>query len=133
MSDSRLFMGFPQDALDFLAELKPNNNKAWFEVNKPRYRSSIVEPAIAFVTDLGERLKTIAHAIVYDTRTNGSGSLMRVYRDTRFSKDKTPYKTNIGMAFWEGPNAKMGNPSFFVHIEPDFAVFFFSSFCRSHR
>jgi uncharacterized protein (TIGR02453 family) len=122
MSDSRLFTGFPQDALDFLAELKANNNKAWFEANKTRYRSAIVEPAVAFVADLGERLKTIAPSLIYDTRANGGGSLMRIYRDVRFSKDKTPYETNIGIAFWEGPHSKMGNPGFFVHIEPDYAV-----------
>ena len=75
------FDGFPQAGLTFLAELEVNNQKAWFERNKSRYQQDLLEPAQRFVAVMGEALKTIAPEIQYDTRTNGSGSLMRIYRD----------------------------------------------------
>lgn len=106
------FTGFSQKALDFLHDLANNNNKAWFDEHKQIYEQEILAPAPAFVAALGERLKTISPAIEYDTHSNGSGSMMRIYRDTRFSDDKTPYKTNVAFAFWEGPRKKMENPSF---------------------
>lgn len=106
------FTGFSQQALDFLNELANNNNKAWFDEHKQIYEQEILAPAPAFVAALGERLKAISPDIEYDTRSNGSGSMMRIYRDTRFSDDKTPYKTNVAFAFWQGPRKKMENPSF---------------------
>jgi len=107
------FPGFPRDTLKFLYELSQNNNKSWFDANKERYRENILAYAPAFVASLGQRLQSdISPAIVYDTRTNGAGSMMRIYRDVRFSRDKTPYKTNIAFVFWEGPRKKMENPSF---------------------
>lgn len=107
------FDGFPPEALEFLYELTQNNNKAWFDANKERYKRTIVAYAPAFAAALGERLKSgVSPDIVYDVRTNGAGSMMRIYRDTRFSKDKTPYKTNVAFLFWEGARKKMENPSF---------------------
>ena len=111
--DITQFEGFPRDTLVFLNELSENNDKTWFDANKDRYRANVIANAPAFVATLGERLQAgISPGIVYDTRTNGAGSMMRIYRDTRFSKDKTPYKTNIAFAFWEGQRKKMENPSF---------------------
>ncbi|MFN2202507.1 MAG: DUF2461 domain-containing protein [Caldilineaceae bacterium] len=111
--DSQRFSGFPEDVLDFLDELSKNNNKEWFDANKQRYTEGVIANVPAFVTALGERLQAeISPRITYDTRTNGAGSMMRIYRDTRFSKDKTPYKTNVAFAFWEGPRKKMENSSF---------------------
>ena len=118
------FSGFPQEGLQFLADLAANNNRDWFEVHKVDYRTHLLEPAQAFVAALGQRLQTLSPHIVYDTRTNGGGSLMRIYRDTRFSKDKTPYKTHLLMAFWEGAGKKMENPGFFIDVEPSGAVVF---------
>ncbi len=107
------FTGFPMDVVDFLHELAQNNDRTWFEANKHRYSEGVIANVPAFVEALGSRLQTeISQGIIYDTRTNGAGSMMRIYRDTRFSKDKTPYKTNIAFAFWEGPRKKMENPSF---------------------
>jgi uncharacterized protein (TIGR02453 family) len=111
--DSQPFSGFPIDALRFLHELSENNDKTWFEANKERYTTGIVAHAPAFVVALGERLRAeISPGITYDTRTNGAGSMMRIYRDTRFSRDKAPYKTNVAFVFWEGPRKKMENSSF---------------------
>lgn len=112
MSDLQNFQGFSQAALDFLNELEINNNRDWFEAHKEIYQNEIVAPAPAFVAALGERLRTISPAVEYDARTSGAGSMMRIYRDTRFSKDKTPYKTNVAFVFWEGPLKKMENPAF---------------------
>jgi uncharacterized protein (TIGR02453 family) len=111
--ESQSFKGFPADVLEFLRELSENNNKAWFDANKQRYTEGVIANVPAFVTALGEQLQAeISPRIFYDVRTNGAGSMMRIYRDTRFSKDKTPYKTNIAFAFWEGPRKKMENSSF---------------------
>ena len=89
------FEGFPADTLDFLNELSENNDKTWFDANKDRYRANVIANAPAFVATLGERLQAgISPGIVYDTRTNGAGSMMRIYRDTRFSKDVTQPATS---------------------------------------
>jgi uncharacterized protein (DUF2461 family) len=84
------FEGFPADTLAFLSELSENNEKTWFDANKQRYRNDVIANVPAFVATLGERLQDgISPGIVYDTRTNGAGSMMRIYRDTRFSKPAT--------------------------------------------
>lgn len=111
------FNGFPQEGLDFLCDLGKNNNKTWFNAHKGDYEKFLLEPAKEFVVALGERLQSIAPNIQYDTRTNGQGTLMRIYRDTRFSKDKTPYKTAIAGVFWQGAGKKMQNPGFGFHME----------------
>ena len=112
------FSGFPEAGLQFLADLANNNERPWFEENKSIYKQELLQPAVAFVEALGERLREIAPKVRYDTRTNGSGSLLRIYRDTRFSKDKTPYKTNISGMFWEGAGKKMAHPGFGFQLEP---------------
>jgi uncharacterized protein (TIGR02453 family) len=112
MSDIPPFAGFSPEGLRFLQELADNNDKAWFDAHKAIYQQELLLPAQALVAALGQRLQEISPKITYDTRTNGAGSLMRIYRDTRFSQDKSPYKTNIAMVFWEGPRKKMENPSF---------------------
>lgn len=106
------FTGFPGAGLQFLQDLGHNNNKQWFEANKQIYQNKLLAPAQAFVLLLGEKLQSISPGIRYDTSTNGSGTLMRIYRDTRFSKDKTPYKTNISGLFWEGAGKKTEHPAF---------------------
>ena len=106
------FTGFSRESIQFLLDLEKNNNKEWFEAHKEIYRKDLVPSAQALVAELGARLQEISPGITFDTRTNGAGSLMRIYRDVRFSKDKTPYKTNIGMLFWEGKRKKSENPTF---------------------
>jgi len=110
---SKTFSGFPEEGLQFLTDLGQNNDRDWFDARKQTYTDTIVSPALAFVEALGERLQIISPHIQYDTRTNGAGSLMRIYRDTRFSADKRPYKTWVGIRFWEGGRkARQGdNPS----------------------
>jgi len=112
------FAGFPREGLTFLADLAENNDRDWFKPRKDTYTRLLVEPAQDFISALGRRLKSISEGIRYDTAANGRGSLMRVYRDIRFSKDKSPYKTNVGIIFWEGEGAKTERPGYYVHITP---------------
>ena len=112
------FDGFPKDALAFLTEVADNNNKAWFDANKPRFKSQVQAPSQAMVVALGEQLDAVIPNIRYDTKLTGSGSIMRIYRDTRFSKDKTPYKTNVGIVWWQGEGKKLVNPGFYFHLSP---------------
>lgn len=118
MGEIQAFAGFPEEGMRFLDDLKANNNRQWFNERKEVYRIQLLEPAQAFVVALGERLQEISPHIVFDPRTSGSGSIFRIYRDTRFSKDKSPYKTHLGILFWEGSGKKMENPGFYIHLEP---------------
>ena len=118
MTDTATFTGFPPEALKFLADIKENNNKEWFEANKPIYQDFLVAPAVDFVAAMGSRLQDLSPDINFDMRTNGSGSLMRFYRDTRFSKDKSPYKTAIAGMFWQGAKKK-GSPGYGFHLQSD--------------
>jgi len=118
------FTGFPQQGSKFLADLAENNDRDWFNENKQVYLDSIVAPAVAFTETLGDRLQFISAHLQYDTRTNGQGSLMRIYRDVRFSKDKSPYKTWVGIRFWEGAGKKTECPGFFLWIESAAAGFY---------
>jgi len=101
----------------FLKEVQQNNDRVWWEKNKDRYIEVIREPAKVFIEDFGSRLQAISEHFVADTRTNG-GSLMRPYRDTRFSADKTPYKTNVGIQFRHEMGKDVHAPGFYIHLEP---------------
>ena len=113
------FEGFSQEMVRFYTELQKNNNKGWFEDNKPLYKEKVIKPAVAYVEAMGEKLRGIAPEVVADTRTNGSGAVFRIYRDTRFSKDKTPYKTFLGIFLWEGKKKKMENSGFYFQFTPE--------------
>ncbi|MCB9547615.1 MAG: DUF2461 domain-containing protein [Myxococcales bacterium] len=109
------FAGFPPDLFDFLAELSMNNNREWFEANKARYEASVREPARAFIRAMAPRLSRMSDHFVADDRKVG-GSLMRVYRDTRFSHDKTPYKTNVGIQFRHVVGKDVHAPGLYLHL-----------------
>ena len=108
---------FDPELFDFLRELKANNNREWFTANKARYEAQVLEPALAFIEDFSYRLQEISPHIRADPRKNG-GSLFRIYRDTRFSKDKTPYKTNTGMHFRHARAKDAHAPGFYLHLAP---------------
>ena len=109
--------GFPDEGLAFLKALEKNNNRSWFQENKMDYEKFLVNPALAFIVEFGEQLKLLSPGFNYDTRTSGSGSLMRIYRDIRFSKDKSPYHTYLRIRFWEGPGKAKDNPGVFLWID----------------
>lgn len=109
---------FSPDFFRFLRELARNNNRPWFAKNKLRYERSVQQPCLRFIRDAGPALKSISPNLVADPRPYG-GSLFRIYRDIRFSKDKSPYKTNIAMDFWHKKMSKGGqSPGLYLHIAP---------------
>jgi uncharacterized protein (TIGR02453 family) len=109
---------FSQATLTFLDELAANNDRTWFEANKSRYESQVREPALDFIEAMGAQLSSFAPHFRADPRKIG-GSLMRVYRDTRFSRDKTPYKTNVGIQFRHELGKDVHAPGFYLHISTD--------------
>lgn len=108
---------FTPAVFTFLRELEQNNEKPWWEENKDRYLAVIRTPALEFIDAFAHHLERISPHFTADSRTVG-GSLMRPYRDTRFSKDKTPYKTNIGIQFRHELGKDVHAPGFYLHIEP---------------
>lgn len=110
------FSGFPKQCVSFFQELDQNNNKEWFDLHRQDYEDFVQTPAKEFVLALGERLRKIRPEIQADPRVNKS--LFRINRDVRFSKDKSPYKTNMGLWFWEGMGKRMECPGFYFHFEP---------------
>ena len=111
------FQGFEPSIFQFLEQLSDNNNRTWFQANKWRYESEVLEPSLAFIRAFAPKLKKISpHFVASDRRVGGS--LMRIYRDTRFAKDKTPYKTNVGIQFRHESGKDVHAPGFYVHIAP---------------
>jgi uncharacterized protein (TIGR02453 family) len=109
---------FSKGTLDFLDELAANNDRPWFEVNKHRYEALVREPALDFIAAMGPELEKFAPHFRAEPRKMG-GSLMRVFRDTRFARDKTPYKTNIGIQFRHELGKDVHAPGFYLHIATD--------------
>ena len=109
---------FPEDAVKFLAKLKRNNNRNWFESHKEEFIASVLEPAQEFVLVLGEMLRAVAPGIIAIPKTDKS--IFRLHRDVRFSKNKSPYKTNLGIIWWEGDRKKMECSGFYFHVEPEY-------------
>jgi uncharacterized protein (TIGR02453 family) len=111
------FDKFQPAFFEFLEQLADNNNRPWFQENKGRYEQEVLEPALAFIRAFGPKLKRISpHFTASDRRVGGS--LMRVYRDTRFAKDGAPYKTNAGIQFRHEQGRDVHAPGFYVHIAP---------------
>lgn len=108
---------FYPTTLAFLRELEANNNREWFKEHKSRYEEDVLDVALRFIQSMQDPLAEIAPRFVA-LPTRVGGSLMRVYRDTRFSKDKTPYKTNIGVQFRHEQAKDVHAPGYYVHIAP---------------
>jgi uncharacterized protein (TIGR02453 family) len=118
MSETVQFEGFPGEGLQFLEDLKQNNNREWFQAHKALYTEYVLRPAQDFVVAFGEALQGISEGIAYGNQASGSGSILRIYRDLRFSKDKRPYNTHMRLFFWEGSRKKMENPGYYLRIDP---------------
>ena len=116
MSIKSEFSGFPKECVSFYTELSRNNNKTWFAEHKADFETYVMAPARDFVFEMGRRLEAIAPKIIADPRLDKS--IFRLYRDTRFSKNKEPYKNHLGIFFWEGTRPKMECPGFYFHLEP---------------
>jgi len=109
---------FSPDVFTFLRQLKRHNDRDWFARNKARYQTSIVEPALSFIRDFSPQLEKISPFFVADARPT-RGSLFRIYRDTRFSNDKRPFKTHVGIHFSHSSGKDAHAPVFYLHLEPD--------------
>jgi len=108
---------FTPATFTFLRQLARNNKREWFEANRPRYESEVRQPALRFIEAAGPHLRKISREIVADPRPQG-GSLMRIYRDIRFSRDKSPYKTNLGISFGHRKSRETAAPGYYVHVAP---------------
>lgn len=109
---------FTPKTFAFLKDLAANNEREWFADNKSRYEADVREPALVFIEDFAAKLLKISPHFSADPRRQG-GSLFRLHRDTRFSKDKTPYKTYTGMQFRHvATKDDVHAPGFYLHIEP---------------
>ena len=114
---SEQFFGFPKQTLKFLAALEANNDREWFKAHREAYEQWVLSPARAYTTAMGERLHETfpeVHAIPMVDK-----SIFRMHRDTRFSPDKRPFKTHIGIFLWEGDDDKLECPGFYLHLEKD--------------
>lgn len=89
---------FTKQTFTFLSSLAENNAREWFTAHQQEYEDFVREPALDFISDMSDEMPAISRHFLAQSKKVG-GSLMRIYRDTRFSKDKTPYKTNIGIQF----------------------------------
>ena len=97
-----------KEVLSFFKKLEKNNNREWFELNKPKFKRIEAE-----VKHFGQQLKEALEATEHIDRVK----LFRVYRDVRFSKDKTPYKTHFGISMHrEKPRYRGG---YYVHLKPN--------------
>jgi uncharacterized protein (TIGR02453 family) len=108
---------FTEETFRFLRDLARNNEREWFRANKARYEQSVRDPAIRFILDFAPHLKEISPHFKADPRANG-GSLFRIYRDTRFSRDKSPFKTHTGIQFRHDQAKDAHAPGFYLHLEP---------------
>ena len=119
---STSFPGFSQSFFTFFTNLAANNNRPWFNENKERYRQDVVAPISDFIEAMAPRLKKISPHYVADPRPNG-GSMFRIYKDVRFSKDKKPYKEHGACQFRHTLGKDAHAPGFYVHLEPGKVIF----------
>lgn len=108
---------FTAELLRFLTELKHNNQREWFQANKARYEREVRDPALRFIEAFAPALAAISPHFEANSKPTG-GSLFRIYRDTRFSADKSPYKTHIGVHFRHASGHDVHTPGFYLHLEP---------------
>src|SRR5271170_2375848 len=94
MQNAATFQGFSKDTVGFLKDLARNNNTQWFHANRERYEETVKKPSLGFLGALIYGLKKILPEVK-------DGKVMRINRDIRFSKDKSPYKTHIALMLWD--------------------------------
>lgn len=108
---------FTPHLFEFLLDLRVNNNREWFGDNKDRYERHVKGPLLGFIEDFAPRLHSISAHFVADPRANG-GSMFRIYRDVRFSRDKSPYKTQAAAHFRHEAGKTAHAPGFYLHLAP---------------
>lgn len=108
---------FGPDLFRFLKDLEANNDRDWFEENRERFEAQARRPALRFITDFGPLLVKVSPHFRADPRPQG-GSLFRIHRDIRFARDKSPYKTHLGLHFRHEKGKDAHTPGFYLHLEP---------------
>ncbi|HUA57124.1 MAG TPA: DUF2461 domain-containing protein [Verrucomicrobiae bacterium] len=108
---------FTAASLEFLTQLRKHNQRDWFLANKARFEAEVRDPFLRLIADLAPGLRKIHSSFIADPAPHG-GSMMRIYRDTRFSKDKSPYKTHVAAHFGHARGKEGGTPGYYLHIEP---------------
>jgi uncharacterized protein (TIGR02453 family) len=108
---------FSDDLFTFLKDLKRHNDRTWFALNKERYVEAVQEPALEFVRAFGPSLAKISPRFEADDRPVG-GSLSRIYRDVRFTKDKSPYKTHVVISFRHRLGKDVQTPGYHLYLAP---------------
>jgi uncharacterized protein (TIGR02453 family) len=111
------FTGFPEGCIEFYRNLRKNNNKVWFDKHRDDFHSNVMAPARRFVIEMGDILGKISPGIHAVPKINKS--IFKIYRDTRFSRNKTPFKTNLAIWFWEGDRKRMECSGYYFHLGPD--------------
>lgn len=109
------FSGFPKGGLQFLRDLKKNNDRDWFKARKSLYEEAVKAPMTELVLALGEDFEKFAPEYLTDPKK----AIYRIYRDTRFSKNKAPYKTHVAASFNHKALAKHAAAGFYFHLSPD--------------
>lgn len=109
-------------ALNFLVDLSLNNDRDWFNANRQRYEDDVRTPAFELIRAVEPRLHEVSPHFTAIAKKSG-GSLMRIFRDTRFSKNKEPYKTNIGIQFRHEAGKDVHAPGYYLHIALDGCFF----------
>jgi len=110
------FQGFHRDTFSFLAGLTMNNDRQWFEDHRKEYEEFILAPAMALIVEMDPIVRSLSPHYRGVAKKVG-GSLMRIYRDTRFGRDKTPYKTNVGIQFRHERAKDVHAPGWYVHLD----------------
>jgi uncharacterized protein (TIGR02453 family) len=108
---------FTRGLFAYLKDLSAHNDREWFQANKERYEEQFRQPALRFIADFGPYVRAVSPHLVCDPRPSG-GSLFRIHRDIRFSKDKRPYKTHCAMQFRHETGKDAHAPGLYLHLEP---------------
>ena len=109
---------FSPESLQFLNKLAQNNSRDWFKDHQDEYENNVRSPALRFIEQMQPGILAISSKLTAVPKKVG-GSLMRPQRDSRFSKDKTPYKTNVGIQFRHFQGKDVHAPGLYVHIAPE--------------
>lgn len=119
VASTSIFSGFRPELLEFLTSLRANNNKEWFQAHRADYEQYLMEPSRAFVVELGDHLKALGDDIHAEPKVHAS--IFAITRDTRFSPDKTPYKTHLDLWFWQGEGAGLNRerPGYSFRLTPE--------------
>ncbi len=111
------FEGFSAETVFFLKNLKENNNQEWFLARKKDYNKKVIKPAMEFVVEMGKMLEKISSEINAEPKINRS--IRRIYQDTRNMSDQDPYKTFLGICFWQGKRKTHDSPGYYFELRPE--------------